>query len=262
MDRIVEIAKKHNLKLLEDCSHAHGSKYKGKLCGTFGDAAVFSLQAAKMIYAGEGGILVTNNQDIHERATLLGHYRDRSKEEIQTLDLQRYWVTGFGLKLRMSPLNAVVAKHAILNYERWKNGRHRCLSYFNKRLAEIDYVEQHYVGPEVDMGAWYGFKPLFCPERLPKVPFKSVIKALQAEGVEVSQASAPVLCTQPLYSLCPDDMFPTKNDKIVQSLDEFPVARTVQDNCFSLPTFYDWNRDQPIIDEYILAFRKVGLAFC
>lgn len=261
MDRILKIAKKHNLKIIEDCSHAHGSKYRGKACGTFGDVAVFSFQAAKMVFAGEGGILVTNNQDVYERATLLGHYRDRSKEEITTPHLQQYWVTGFGLKLRMSPLNAVIAKHALINFDKFKVGRHRCLNFFNERLADIHFIERHHIEPEIDMGAWYGFKPLFLPDKLPKVTFHKVIEALRAEGVEVSQASAPLLCTQPLYNLYPDDMFPDRVAKIVQSANEFPVASHIYDNCFSLPTFYDWDRDRPIIEQYIAAFRKVGDAF-
>jgi dTDP-4-amino-4,6-dideoxygalactose transaminase len=261
MDRILKIAKKHKLKVIEDCSHAHGSRFRGKLCGTFGDVAVFSFQAAKMIFAGEGGILVTNNQDIHERATLLGHYRDRSKEEILNPQLQQYWVTGFGLKLRMSPLNAVVAKHALRNFSKFKAGRHRCLNFFNQALSSIDYIEPHHVEPEVDMGAWYGFKPLYLPEKLPGTTFKKVTEALRAEGVEVSQASAPLLCTQPLYSLYPDDMYPNRTKKIVQSVDEFPVANCIYNNCFSLPTFYDWDRDRPIIEQYIAAFHKVGAAF-
>jgi dTDP-4-amino-4,6-dideoxygalactose transaminase len=75
MDKILLIAKKHNLKIIEDCSHAHGSKYKNELCGTFGDVAIFSLQTNKAMFAGEGGILITNNSEIYNRATLLGHSR-------------------------------------------------------------------------------------------------------------------------------------------------------------------------------------------
>ena len=93
MEDVLTIAKKYNLFVIEDCSHAHGSKYKGKLCGTFGDVAVFSLQANKAVFAGEGGILVTNNSDFHDKATLLGHYRDRSRDEIKNTRLNQYWVT-------------------------------------------------------------------------------------------------------------------------------------------------------------------------
>ena len=54
MDQIMEIATRHRIAVVEDCSHAHGSQYKGKLCGTFGDVAVFSLQANKAVFACEG----------------------------------------------------------------------------------------------------------------------------------------------------------------------------------------------------------------
>lgn len=140
MDTILSIAKKHSLKVVEDCSHAHGSRYRGKLCGTFGDVAVFSLQANKALFAGEGGILVTNSVLYHDRATLLGHYRDRSRDEVVDPNLQEYWVTGFGLKLRMSPFNAIVAKHSLERFPQIKPGRHVCLKYFIERIKEVEYI--------------------------------------------------------------------------------------------------------------------------
>ena len=66
MDAIMEIARKYNLKVIEDCSHAHGAKYKGRMVGTFGDVAVFSLMSGKALACGEGGILVTNDRRIYD----------------------------------------------------------------------------------------------------------------------------------------------------------------------------------------------------
>jgi hypothetical protein len=86
-----------------------------------------------MIYAGEGGILVTDNEKIHDLVTALGHYRDRTKEEVKDPHIQQYWVTGFGQKYRMSPLNAVVAKHSLLGYPERKRQRHAALTYFSLR---------------------------------------------------------------------------------------------------------------------------------
>ena len=257
MDKIIQIADKYNLKIIEDCSHAHGSKYKGKPCGTFGDVAVFSFQAAKMIYAGEGGILVTNSKSIYERATLLGHYRDRSRDEVEDPMLQRYWVTGFGLKLRMSPLNAVVAKHAILEFPDRKKQRHQCLSYFNKRLAEINYIKPHFVGKDIDMGAWYGFKPLYKKEFLNNIPIQNVVAALQAEGMEVTCASAPALSNTPLFSDTKMIMFKNRKGFVPNSPSATPVALQVENEALSLPTFYNWNKDKEIIDQYICAFKKL-----
>jgi dTDP-4-amino-4,6-dideoxygalactose transaminase len=200
MDKVMAIANKHKLKVIEDCSHAHGSKFKGRPVGTFGDVAVFSLQAAKMIYAGEGGILVTDSEKIHDLVTALGHYRDRTKEEVKDLQIQQYWVTGFGQKYRMSPLNAVVAKHSLLGYPERKRQRHAALTYFSQRLKSIPYIEVPKIAAYADMGAWYGFKPLFRSDKIFDIPCSVVLKALQAEGVEIALASAPVLSSQPLFS--------------------------------------------------------------
>lgn len=82
MDKIRAIADKYHLYLLEDCSHAHGGSYKGKKLGEWGDVAAFSLQGNKIITGGEGGILITNDKSIYDRAVLLGHYNKRCKKEI------------------------------------------------------------------------------------------------------------------------------------------------------------------------------------
>jgi dTDP-4-amino-4,6-dideoxygalactose transaminase len=64
MDAINEIAKKHNLIVIEDTAQAHGAKYKGKLAGTLGDMSIFSVQASKNLASGEGGFFVTNNDEM------------------------------------------------------------------------------------------------------------------------------------------------------------------------------------------------------
>ncbi|MCQ4142743.1 aminotransferase class I/II-fold pyridoxal phosphate-dependent enzyme, partial [Chryseobacterium sp. EO14] len=82
MDKIVAICKQYHLHLIEDCSHAHGAKYKGQLVGTFGIGAAWSLQGQKIITGGEGGILTTSSEEVYYRALLLGHYNKRCRQEI------------------------------------------------------------------------------------------------------------------------------------------------------------------------------------
>ena len=74
MGRILDIARRHDLRVIEDASHAHGSLYNGKLAGTIGDAAGFSLMSSKGFAVGEGGILLTDDREVYERAVLFGHY--------------------------------------------------------------------------------------------------------------------------------------------------------------------------------------------
>jgi len=71
MDPIMEIAKKHNLKVIEDCAQTFGAKYKGKTVGTFGDLACFSFYANKILTTGEGGLVSTNNPELAEKIKLL-----------------------------------------------------------------------------------------------------------------------------------------------------------------------------------------------
>ena len=68
MDRIMAIARKHNLKVIEDCAQALGGTYKGKYLGTFGDCGCYSFQYHKIITAGEGGMMVTNDERLYDRA--------------------------------------------------------------------------------------------------------------------------------------------------------------------------------------------------
>ena len=75
MDPIMEIAKKHNLLVIEDCAQAHGAKYKGKRIGSFGDAAGFSFYPGKNLGAlGDAGATVTNNRELADKVRALGNY--------------------------------------------------------------------------------------------------------------------------------------------------------------------------------------------
>ena len=71
MDRIVEIAKKHKLAVIEDCAESHGASWKGRMTGSFGDMACFSFYANKVITTGEGGMVVTNNDELARKLRLL-----------------------------------------------------------------------------------------------------------------------------------------------------------------------------------------------
>ncbi len=74
MDRITEIAKRHKVAVVEDCSHAHGGVYKGKALGTWGSVGCFSLNASKAVDAGEGGIAVTDDPVLYDHMLILGHF--------------------------------------------------------------------------------------------------------------------------------------------------------------------------------------------
>src|SRR5262249_37803164 len=72
MTDLIALARRHNLKIIEDASHAQGAIWRDRPCGTLGDVGVFSLQTSKLAPAGEGGILLTNDEALLERAICLG----------------------------------------------------------------------------------------------------------------------------------------------------------------------------------------------
>ena len=102
MDEILALAQKYHLAIIEDAAPALGSEYKGKRVGTFGDIACFSFQGAKMAVSGEGGILVTNNEEYYRRACLLASMGRTDSKAV-------FWSDALGYQYTMGNLAASLA---------------------------------------------------------------------------------------------------------------------------------------------------------
>jgi perosamine synthetase len=100
MDKIMHLANKHNLKVVEDCAEAHGAEFKGQKVGSFGDIATFSFFANKIITTGEGGMCVTNSEELDTKMRKLRDH-GMSKEK-------RYWHDVIGFNYRMTNLQAAI----------------------------------------------------------------------------------------------------------------------------------------------------------
>ncbi|OCL27621.1 aminotransferase DegT [Orenia metallireducens] len=100
MDRLVEIANKYNLYIIEDCAEAHGAEYKGQKVGGFGDIACFSFYGNKIITTGEGGICLTNDKRLNEKMRILRDHGMNPKK--------RYWHKEIGYNYRMTNLQAAI----------------------------------------------------------------------------------------------------------------------------------------------------------
>lgn len=118
MSPIMELAKKHNLLVLEDCAQAHGAAYQGQKVGTFGKAAAFSFYPTKNITSGEGGIVVTDDPIIEEKVRILVNQGQR----------RRYYHEVVGYNYRMTNIHAAIGlvqlkKLALFNQQRQKNAQ-------------------------------------------------------------------------------------------------------------------------------------------
>lgn len=157
MKNIVKIANKINAIILEDCSHSHGAKIAGKLVGTFGEGAAFSIQGKKLITGGEGGVLVTNNIEVYEKALLFGHYNKRCKSEIRRdSKLYKFAISGAGLKLRAHPLAIAIANYNLEQMDIYDNIRNK---YADVLFSIFNGMKNIVIPPtyQQSIRAWYAF---------------------------------------------------------------------------------------------------------
>ena len=129
MDPIMDIARKHRLHVIEDAAEAHGAEYKGKKTGSIGDVNCFSFYANKIITTGEGGMIVTNDDNIADRARRL---KDQafSKE-------RRFLHTETGFNYRMTNIQAAIGLAQLENIERLVEARRKNAALYNKLLKGI-----------------------------------------------------------------------------------------------------------------------------
>lgn len=199
-DAILAICKKYGLRYVEDCSHAHFSAYKSRYCGSFGDIACWSLQGNKLLSGGEGGILLTDDQDLYERAVLLGHNLKRPADSVRNPAYKALQRTGYGLKLRMHPLAALMVdwqlEHCCAN---WLAGRAATLSYFQKRIGEDSFLLPMAIKPYVtSMGAWYGFMPRLRQNSA--IDRAHLVSWLRARNIPASIPKSPPLPELALFA--------------------------------------------------------------
>jgi dTDP-4-amino-4,6-dideoxygalactose transaminase len=173
MDELLTVARKHNLKVLEDASHAHGAMYHGKPVGTLGDAAVFSMQANKLVPSAEGGVFLTNDDQLAEKVIRFGHY-----ERLLGLASpnKRFAATGFGFKFRMSPLSAAVAR-VQLKYLAERNAQRNanCI-YLSQKLEPL------------------GIETLLAPTGVHRVYFEFLVRVNEAKAGVSGRGIETVTC--------------------------------------------------------------------
>jgi perosamine synthetase len=152
MDEIMKIAKKNNLYVIEDSAEAIGSEYKGKKAGSIGDFGVFSFHGTKTITSGEGGMLVTNNKNLFEIASIL---HDHGRDSKIKKDL---WVEKIGFKYKMSNLQAALGYAQMQRIDELVNKKIEIFNIYKYNLhnikgirlnSEAEYVKNTYWMPTI-----------------------------------------------------------------------------------------------------------------
>lgn len=136
MDRIIKIAKKNNLRLIEDAACGHGAEYKNKKAGTFGDVSCFSFHGRKILTTGEGGMITTSNEKIYNK---IKKFRSHGMEvgafeREDVFELPSFETLGYNY--RMSDIAAAIGLAQLSKLDRFIAERRELAKYYDKRIKE------------------------------------------------------------------------------------------------------------------------------
>ena len=266
MDKIMAIAKKHNLLVIEDVSHAQGGLYKGKRLGTFGDVAAMSLMSGKSFAAGELGILVTNERKYFERSIAFAHYnRNNSTYITECEDLKGY--TGLplgGLKGRANQLCVALARVQLKYYDERCVEIRKAMNYFFDLIEDLPGIKPIRVDESTgsNMAGWYIPHCRYFPEELGGLSVARFSEAMRAEGVTCSAGGNFCLHTHRLFKDC--NVYGTEkptriafSDRDVRE-DDAACDKSLLLDCFSTPWFKHFDAEsKEWIEKYAEAYRKV-----
>jgi len=233
MDAIRAIAQKHHLFLLEDCSHQHGSVYKGKKVGTMGDVGSFSLQITKALTSGEGGILTTDSFEIAEKLEALRNCGRRSNmskffnidtsvdtgnyvSEGNFLQSGNYRITEFQAAVLFGQLEKLPGQIAL---------REENALYLNSKLAQIEGIKAMRREPGTEVQSYYRFAFRYDSEAFKGLSVKKFREALSAE------LNFPIIsCNPPLNA---DELYDPQTKKRHRISDKYFEA--INPKRFQLP---------------------------
>jgi dTDP-4-amino-4,6-dideoxygalactose transaminase len=265
MDPIMAIAKKHNLKVIEDVSHAHGALYKGKMVGTFGDVAGYSLMSGKSFAIGEGGILTTNSREIYERAIIFAHYERHDEITDEKLKAGAFLPWG-GYKYRMHQMSSAVGLEQLKKYPSEMAEIDKAMNYFWDLLEGVPGLNSYRPakGSGTTKGGWYAAHGLYNAEELGGLSIKRFSDAVNAEGGICMPGCNAALHSHPLFQNV--DVYgagkPTNIANLPDGVDirqgpgALPVTDGIQTKVLYIPSFKHFRKE--LIEEHAAAYRKVA----
>jgi dTDP-4-amino-4,6-dideoxygalactose transaminase len=272
MDPIMRIARKHNLIVIEDACQAHGATYKGKVAGSIGDMACFSLNNLKNLAGGEGGLLVMNDDTWHHRASLVRMFGDEVDDESK---LRVYNASILGYMYRTQELPAAFANAQLAKLDKLNKVRQTNAAYLTKELGKIKGVIPPYA-PSNQTHVYFMYNIRFDPKKAgvkatPREFRIAVEKALFMEGLSIGQWQTMPVPQQDLFQTmwgynktgCPWNCHMYKGNMKKQrasdkpyDVNDYPVAKSLCENYTVVHGIHPPNgkREMALV---VKAFKKV-----
>lgn len=180
MDAILDIAKRHKLRILEDAAHAHGSEWRGQRIGAVSDLASFSFQTGKVMTSGDGGALTTSDDDLAALCRSLRAFGYGYKEPLMTSNYRLTEFQGAILQVQLARLDEQISI-------RDENAR-----YLSECLSQVDGLTPARRDERVTRLSWCMYVLKYNARHFKGLPKAKFIEAVRAEGVPISNVYAPL----------------------------------------------------------------------
>lgn len=268
VEKINAIAKKHNLIVIEDCAQAPYAKHNGKYAGTLGDIGIFSLNYHKHIHTGEGGIIVTDNDDFADKLRLVRNHAEAVVEVKGYSTL----VNMIGFNYRMTEIEAAIAREQLKKLPRLVKERLENIEYISKKFSAIPCLELAKTRPNCEH-VYYMHALKFKPEvaGIHRDKFVAAVKAelmpielRETEGVKVGCGYNKPLYLQPLFQTmtgygqqgCPWNC-DKYNGNVSYNKGDFPVVEDLYENTLITHELMRPGMTKKDLDDVYEAFKKV-----
>ena len=196
MDKVMEVARRNNLKVVEDAAPSIGAEWQGQRCGSIGDFAAFSFQGAKLLVTGEGGMLVTNNDDLYQKALKIW---DQGRNPTKA-----FWIDGHGVKFKMSNIQAALGLAQLERADEQIEMKRRIFDWYKEGLADAPFIK---LNKEVEGArSIYWMSSLILDESSP-LSRDQLIKELKNKNID----TRPVFPAISQYPIWPHIQGPQKN---------------------------------------------------
>ena len=176
LDRFEEIARKYQLYLIEDACQAHFARHRGRVLGSIGDIGCFSHQTSKVLASGEGGSIISNNEELMEQCYTVQNHGTSKLGRTETIG-PKYRMNEFEGAILLGQLPTVMQRHAL---------RNRNAEYLTSKIIDIPGITQQKLYDGTEEGSWYLYPMNYNKEEFNGADRSKYLKAMAAEGIPLS----------------------------------------------------------------------------
>lgn len=244
LEEILQIARKNNLVVIEDASHALGATYQGKKIGSISDMTIFSFHPVKHITTGEGGMITTNNKKYYERLKLFRTH-GITKEKDKLLNYEGPWyyeMQELGYNYRLTDFQCALGLSQLKKIDRIIQRRREIVQKYNSEFKDIIEIKIPEINPIDSNPVWHIYIIQLNLDRL-KVDRREIFEALRAENIGVNVHYIPVHL-QPYY-----------RNKYNFHQGDFPKAENYYLRAITLPIFPKMSEKD--VDDVISTVKKI-----